>query len=41
MIDFRNIDRSDKQFFVASILVPLVIWWVFTGRRKYAAKGMK
>lgn len=36
-----SLDNSDKQFFIASILVPLIIWWVFTGRKKYSAKGMR
>jgi len=33
-------DNSDKQFFVASIVLQLLIWWFFTGRKKYGAKGM-
>lgn len=36
----KSLDNSDKQFFLASILVPLIIWWIFTGRRKYSTKGM-
>lgn len=34
-------DKSDKQFFIASIMVPLLIWWWFTGRHKYGMKGMR
>lgn len=34
-------DGEDKKFFIASIMVPLVIWWTFTGRKKYSAKGMR
>jgi hypothetical protein len=35
------LDNADKQFFVASVLVPLLLWWYFTGRKKYGAKGMR
>ncbi len=35
------LDKSDKAFFVGSIVVPLVIWWYFYGRQKYGMKGMK
>lgn len=35
------LDTEDKKFFLASILVPLVIWWYFTGRKKYGMKGMR
>lgn len=33
-------DNADKQFFVMSILGPLVLWWVLIGRKKYGIKGM-
>ncbi len=36
-----NFDARDKQFFIATILTPILLWWVFTGRRKYSAKGMR
>lgn len=35
-----SLDAHDKQFFIATILVPIVLWWIFTGRRKYSVKGM-
>ena len=35
------LDTEDKKFFLASILVPLIIWWYFTGRKKYGMKGMR
>lgn len=41
MINPLKMERGDKQFFLASIVAPLVIWWYFTGRNKYSAKGMK
>jgi hypothetical protein len=34
-------DNDDKKFFLASILIPLAVWWYFTGRKKYGTKGMK
>jgi hypothetical protein len=36
----RSLDNSDKQFFIASILIPILLWWIFTGRKKYSTKGM-
>lgn len=35
-----KLDSSDKQFFIASIVVPIILWWLFTGRKKYGVKGM-
>lgn len=36
-----RLDSDDKKFFIASVLVPLILWWVFTGRKKYGMKGMR
>jgi len=36
-----SLDRDDKAFFVGSIVGPIIIWWLFYGRRKYSAKGMR
>lgn len=41
MIKLRSLDKSDKQFMVATIIAPVVVWWYFSGRRKYGTKGMK
>lgn len=41
MIKFKGMDKSDKQFFAASIVAPLLVWWYFNGRKKYSVKGMK
>lgn len=41
MINPLKMDSSDKQFMVASVAVPIIIWWVFTGRKKYGVRGMK
>ncbi len=41
MIKILHMDNSDKQFMIASICVPLLLWWLFTGRKKYGTKGMK
>jgi hypothetical protein len=41
MIHIRHMDDSDKKFFVASIVVPIIIWWIMTGRKRYGVKGMK
>ena len=41
MIKLRHMEYSDKQFFVASVIIPIGLWWYFQGRRKYSVKGMK
>lgn len=41
MIKFRHMQDGDKQFFLASIIIPLIVWWAYTGRKRYSAKGMK
>lgn len=41
MINPLGMDRSDKQFLVATLIAPLLVWWMFTGRRKYGTKGMR
>lgn len=41
MIKFRGMENSDKQFFVASVIAPVIVWWIFTGRKRYATGGMK
>lgn len=32
---------DDKKFFIASIMIPIIVWWYFTGRKRYSVKGMK
>lgn len=41
MIKFAELDRKDKQYLVGAVIAPLVVWWFFTARTKYSAKGMK
>jgi hypothetical protein len=41
VIDPRHMDKGDKQFFVNAIIIPMVVWWIWIGRKKYSAKGMK
>lgn len=41
MIKLQHMDQNDKYFFIGSIVLPAVTWWIFIGRRKYSAKGMK
>lgn len=40
MIHFGEIDSKDKQYLIVAVVTPLIVWWVFTGRKKYSAKGM-
>lgn len=35
-----TLDTDDKRFFLAAIITPIALWWVFTGRKKYGVKGM-
>jgi len=41
MFNPAKIQDGDKQFLFASIVAPLVLWWIFTGRKRYSVKGMK
>lgn len=41
MIKFSGMQSDDKKFFIASIAIPLIVWWVFTGSKRYSVKGMK
>jgi hypothetical protein len=36
-----KLDTDDRKFFIASIAVPVIVWWLLTGRKKYGTKGMK
>lgn len=40
MIKLRALDQDDKRFFAASVIIPIAVWWYFTGRKKYGTKGM-
>jgi hypothetical protein len=40
MIKPFHIDDSDKYFFIASVFTPILVWWIFIGRKKYSVKGM-
>ncbi len=33
------LDQHHRQFMIASIAIPLILWWFFTGRKKYSLKG--
>jgi hypothetical protein len=41
VIKIQHMERADKQFFAATIVAPLIVWWFFTGRNRYGTKGMK
>jgi hypothetical protein len=34
-------DKEDTMFLVLSVLIPLILWWMMTGKKKYDVKGMK
>jgi hypothetical protein len=35
------LDKNDRYFFLTSIIVPVILWWVFFGRAKYSLKGQR
>jgi hypothetical protein len=35
------LDKHDRYFFLASVLVPVLLWWFFYGREKYSLKGQR
>lgn len=35
-----KLDRHDTQFLMLTVGVPIIIWWMMTGRKKYGSKGM-
>jgi hypothetical protein len=37
----NKFDKDDSMFLILSVVVPLILWWFYTGKRKYSAKGMK
>jgi len=41
MISPKGMQDNDKYFFIGSILVPIITWWIFFGRKRYSVKGMK
>lgn len=36
----KSVDSDDKRFFLSMIL-GLLLWWVFIGRKKYSTRGMR
>jgi hypothetical protein len=36
----KSLDNDDARFFI-SMLVGLLLWWVFIGRKRYSTKGMR
>jgi hypothetical protein len=38
---WNALDNGDKAFFVGSLIAPIMVWWYFTGRKKYGTKGLK
>lgn len=34
-----RLDYDDRAFMVGSIVGPLLVWWLFYGRKKYSLKG--
>lgn len=35
------LDRNDRFFMLSTIIIPLILWWLFYGRNKYSLKGQK
>lgn len=34
-------DKHDRFFLLSTVLLPLILWWVFYGRSKYSLKGQR
>lgn len=41
MINLKALDTPDRAFFVGTVITPIVVWWLFYGRKKYGMKGMR
>lgn len=37
----KGLAKEDKAFFAGTVIAPIVVWWLFYGRKRYAMKGMK
>ena len=37
---WKGMDESDRYFFLASVITPLLVWYCYKGR-KYSLRGMK
>jgi hypothetical protein len=35
------LDRNDRFFMLSTIIIPLILWWLFYGKNKYSLKGQK
>jgi hypothetical protein len=40
MLKLRHLDNEDKAYFAGAVLAPIIVWWFYTGRKKYGTKGM-
>jgi hypothetical protein len=38
---FKALSPSDRYTLVGTVLVPLVLWWFFIGRKKFNLKGLR
>jgi hypothetical protein len=38
---WKGIDRGDRYMLLSSMIVPVLFWWFYIGRKKYGTKGMK
>jgi hypothetical protein len=36
---WKDIDNDHKVFLIGSIVVPLIVWWAYIGRKTYSMKG--
>lgn len=34
-------DRKDRYFLLTTVVVPLILWWMFFGKDKYSLKGQR
>jgi hypothetical protein len=41
VINVKDMQSGDKQWFFSTVVAPIILWWFFIGRKRYGVKGMK
>ena len=40
MAFINKLDNEDTQLMIFTVVIPVIAWWVLSGRKKYSTKGM-
>jgi hypothetical protein len=38
---WKGIDKGDRYMLLSSIVIPVLFWWYYVGRKRYGTKGMR